>query len=32
MLQKQQQMLQLMSNISKMLYDTSTQIIRRIGS
>jgi hypothetical protein len=31
MLQKQQQTLQMMSNISKMLYDTATSVIRKIG-
>ena len=31
MLQKQQQTLQMMSNISKMLYDTSMAVIRKIG-
>jgi hypothetical protein len=31
MLQKQQQTLQMMSNISKMLYDTAMAIIRKIG-
>jgi len=30
-LQKQQQTLQMMSNISKMLYDTSNSVIRKIG-
>jgi hypothetical protein len=30
-LQKQQQTLQMMSNISKMLYDTATSVIRKIG-
>ncbi|MGZ8702110.1 MAG: hypothetical protein ACXWZY_07440 [Gaiellaceae bacterium] len=30
-LQKQQQTLQMMSNISKMLYDTRQSVIRRIG-
>lgn len=30
-LQKQQQTLQMMSNISKMLYDTATAVIRKIG-
>jgi len=32
MLQKQQQTLQMMSNISKMLHDTAMAIIRKIGS
>ena len=32
MLQKQQQTLQMMSNISKMLHDTSMAVIRKIGS
>ena len=32
LLQKQQQTLQMMSNISKMLHDTATSIIRKIGS
>jgi hypothetical protein len=31
MLQKQQQTLQMMSNISKMLHDTATSVIRKIG-
>jgi len=31
-LQKQQQTLQMMSNIHKMLYDSSSSIIRKIGS
>jgi len=31
MLQKQQQTLQMMSNISKMLYDTAQSIIRKMG-
>jgi cytochrome c556 len=31
-LQKQQQTLQMMSNISKMLYDTATAVIRKIGA
>jgi hypothetical protein len=31
MLQKQQQTLQMMSNISKMLYDTATAVIRKLG-
>lgn len=31
MLQKQQQTLQTMSNISKMLYDTATAVIRKLG-
>jgi hypothetical protein len=31
-LQKQQQMLQMMSNISKMLYDTAMAVIRKIGA
>ena len=31
MLQKQQQTLQMMSNISKMLYDTAQSVIRKIG-
>jgi hypothetical protein len=31
MLQKQQQTLQMMSNISKMLHDTSMAVIRKIG-
>ena len=31
-LQKQQQTLQMMSNISKMLYDTAMAIIRKIGA
>ena len=31
-LQKQQQTLQMMSNISKMLHDTAMAIIRKIGS
>ena len=31
MLQKQQQTLQMMSNISKMLHDTAVAIIRKIG-
>ena len=30
-LQKQQQTLQMMSNVSKMLYDTATSVIRHIG-
>jgi hypothetical protein len=30
-LQKQQQSLQMMSNISKMLYDTAMAVIRKIG-
>ena len=30
-LQKQQETLQLMSNISKMLYDTAAAVIRKIG-
>lgn len=30
-LQKQQQILQMMSNISKMLHDTATSVIRKIG-
>lgn len=30
-LQKQQQTLQMMSNISKMLYDTATSVIRKMG-
>lgn len=30
-LQKQQQTLQMMSNISKMLYDTATSVIRKLG-
>ena len=30
-IQKQQQVLQMMSNISKMLYDTNSSIIRKIG-
>ena len=30
-LQKQQQMLQMMSNISKMLYDTAMSVIRKMG-
>jgi hypothetical protein len=30
-LQKQQQTLQMMSNISKMLYDTAMAVIRKIG-
>lgn len=30
-LQKQQQALQMMSNISKMLYDTAMSVIRKIG-
>jgi hypothetical protein len=30
-LQKQQQTLQMMSNISKMLYDTAMSVIRKIG-
>jgi hypothetical protein len=30
-LQKQQQTLQMMSNISKMLYDTAQSIIRKMG-
>ena len=30
-LQKQQQTLQMMSNISKMLYDTAQSVIRKIG-
>jgi len=31
-LQKQQQTLQMLSNISKLLYDTATSVIRKIGS
>jgi hypothetical protein len=31
MLQKQQQTLQTMSNVSKMLYDTAQAVIRKIG-
>ena len=31
MLQKQQQTLQMMSNISKMLYDTAMSVIRKMG-
>jgi hypothetical protein len=31
-LQKQQQTLQMMSNISKMLHDTATSVNRKIGS
>lgn len=31
MLQKQQQTLQMMSNISKMLYDTAQSVIRKMG-
>ena len=31
MLQKQQQTLQLMSNVSKMLHDTAMAIVRKIG-
>jgi hypothetical protein len=31
MLQKQQQMLQMLSNISKMLHDTASGVIRKIG-
>jgi hypothetical protein len=31
MLQKQQQTLQMMSNISKLLYDTATSVIRKMG-
>lgn len=30
-LQKQQQILQMLSNISKMLHDTATSVIRKIG-
>ena len=30
-LQKQQQTLQMMSNISKMLYDTAMSVIRKVG-
>ena len=30
-LQKQQQTLQMMSNISKMLYDTATSVLRKVG-
>jgi hypothetical protein len=30
-LQKQQQTLQMMSNISKLLYDTATSVIRKLG-
>ena len=30
-LQKQQQTLQMMSNVSKMLYDTATSVIRKLG-
>ena len=31
MLQKQQQVLQLMSNVSKMLHDTAMAVVRKIG-
>jgi hypothetical protein len=31
-LQKQQQTLQMMSNVSKMLHDTTMAIVRRVGS
>jgi len=31
MLQKQQQTMQMMSNISKMLHDTAMAVIRKIG-
>jgi hypothetical protein len=30
-LQKQEQVLQMMSNVSKMLYDTAMSVIRKIG-
>jgi hypothetical protein len=32
LLQKQQQVLEMMSNISKMLYDTAMAVIRKLGS
>jgi hypothetical protein len=31
-LQKQQQTLQMMSNVSKMLYDTAMSVIRKMGA
>ena len=32
MLQKQQQLIQMLSNVSKLLHDTAMAVIRKIGS